>query len=937
MSFVPCLLQAIVKVDGEAFVMHAGDKPYVVSPSGLIEFASSGLTLHALNDIVGQLLPAEIQHSLDEVGAVQYTLPPMDEFPTEHFIVVAARGGDDVWVEIRRRRVTHNHPVAEELGAFGSAQPASSPIGVDALPPPAEPFGLSSVTVTQRPLPLVPSAAVSPLPAVTRIDDAISAIDEPLDEVLSAAAPLEVTLPAPIDIHDHDSLSDVTPLPSTQLSHADVSEQDTEVVAMMAEPFEPLPVAVATTPQSILTSAVLLLHAAPRCDDATRAIDEAPDDAPTGAAPLEVAPWGATDIDIDIDDDDTLYDITLLESAQPSHGAVTAPDWSEASATAESVAALSVADAGASASVGRTPALLLLQAAAAFDDASSAIEESLDEAPVAVALLEDAPVTVAPLEDEPWPIDIDNDDTLRAIMSVELAPASHVAVSEQEGSEGSAIVPEPPATVAPMLAAKEARGDEPAPTADSALPAPHPPVAAAIDGERLPVQATAGDPLTATFEASAPVVMPSSRTVRERIAPVAATCAAPHEEAAQPRQPAVVLPISRSAIRVEAPPPPISDHARSGLERLLRVSSARGASTLYLTSGSRPSVRVDSEVHILDGEPLHTSRDVESLLLTLMPERTHEALRTGALTEWSCDIEGVGRVRCMSFRDHRGPGGVFRLLPTHSVSVEQLGLSKPVQALATEPEGLVLVAGPRSSGKRMLMAALVDLMNRTRRGHVITIEREITIVHERSKSLISQREVRGDDDEMVAAVRSALREDPDVLLIEDLRTRALMDVALEAAASGHLVVGGFSAHTATGAIDRIIDLYAPENRRQVQSALADSLRGVVVQVLLRTAGDGRVPVREVLLNTSAVSSVIAEGKTSQLPMAIEAGRRHGMLPMNDALVGLVQSGTVEARDAYRHSTDPAGFVEALSRQCIDTSFVGASRELRLTAERGLRS
>jgi twitching motility protein PilT len=211
-------------------------------------------------------------------------------------------------------------------------------------------------------------------------------------------------------------------------------------------------------------------------------------------------------------------------------------------------------------------------------------------------------------------------------------------------------------------------------------------------------------------------------------------------------------------------------------------------------------------------------------------------------------------------------------------------------------------------------------MNRTRRDHIITIEREINFVHERGQSFISQREIRGNDDDLLAAARGALREDPDVMVIEDLRTGPLMNVALEAAASGRLVVAGFSAHTATGAIDRIIDLYAPENRRQVQLALADSLRGVIVQTLLRKIGGGRLPAREVLLNTPAVSSVIAEGKTSQLPMVIEGGRRYGMMPLNDALVGLVQNGSVEAHEAYRRSPDRPGFLAALNRQGLDTTF-----------------
>jgi twitching motility protein PilT len=253
--------------------------------------------------------------------------------------------------------------------------------------------------------------------------------------------------------------------------------------------------------------------------------------------------------------------------------------------------------------------------------------------------------------------------------------------------------------------------------------------------------------------------------------------------------------------------------------------------------------------------------------------------------------------------------------------VDQLGLPRSVQALAIESEGLVLVAGPRSSGKRTLLSAFVDQINKTRRDHVITIEREVNIVHEPGTSFISQREVRGNDDDMLTAARAALREDPDVLVIEDLRTAPLMNVALEAASSGRLIVAGFAAHTAAGAIDRIIDLYPPEFRGRVQMALADSLRGVIVQVLLRKTGGGRVSAREVLLNTPAVSSVIAEGKTSQLAMAIEGGRRYGMMPINDELVALVRSGVVDAREAYRRSTDRPGFLAALKRNGVDTSFV----------------
>jgi len=385
-----------------------------------------------------------------------------------------------------------------------------------------------------------------------------------------------------------------------------------------------------------------------------------------------------------------------------------------------------------------------------------------------------------------------------------------------------------------------------------------------------------------------------------------------------PPPPGVVLPLSRNPVRGDVPPP-LAEQSLAGLDRLLRLAAARGASTLYLSSATRPSVRVDGDVQLLDGAPVLGPNDVESLMLTLMPERSAEALRTGVASEWICDLPDVGRVRCMSFRDHRGPGGVFRLMPSRAVTAEQLGLSREIQALAIEPEGLLLVSGPRSSGKRTLMSALVDLINRTRHDHVISIESEINVVHERNGSFISQREVRGGIEEMVAVARAALREDPDILVLEELRSPALMNLALDAAGSGQLVIGGFPAHNASSAVDRIIDLYPPEYRRQVQLSLAQNLRGVVSQVLLKKTTGGRVAAREVLLNTPAVAGVLAEGKTSHLPLAIEGGRRQGMVPLNDALAAFVQSGVVDVREAYRRASDRAGFLALLKRQGIDTS------------------
>ena len=231
------------------------------------------------------------------------------------------------------------------------------------------------------------------------------------------------------------------------------------------------------------------------------------------------------------------------------------------------------------------------------------------------------------------------------------------------------------------------------------------------------------------------------------------------------------------------------------------------------------------------------------------------------------------------------------------------------------------MTGPRSSGKSTLIAAFVDLINRTRSDHVITLENQIKFVHESRGSLVSQREVRGDNEELVTVARAALRENPDVLVIEDLRTPELVNVALEAAESGHLVIGSLSAHTTTAAIDRLIDQTAPERRPKIQLALAEALRGIVAQVLVRKTGGGRLAARELLLNTSSVANLIAEGKTSQLPLALDSGRKYGMVPLNDALVAFVQSGVIDPREAYRHASDRQGFLNLLKREGVDTSFV----------------
>jgi twitching motility protein PilT len=762
MSLVPSLLQAIVGVDGEALVMHAGDKPYVVAPSGQIELASRGLTLEAVNGIVSQLLPPDALSALDEFGAIQQELAGLPEFPGESFTVVAARGGDDVWVEIRRRKASDDDQVPDEL------------------------------------FEATPVEAVGSTPAG--------------DFSLSDTADLQ-----PAQSADYANLDEVGP-PGDPGRLADV--------AMRAG------------------------------SDGGEVID--------------------------------LGDLTVPDSAQlfVSEHIVAAPDVAAHVTSIETPAPAVVLprpDPPPVVSVTMTP--------------PTAVQEPV-EPPKGPAFAAPPPFPVAP---PPPPVPV--------------APPP-VAAAPSQPRPLITPAPAPPPVVEPMAPTPVA-----VPTVSSVAPPPAerrapeapPPVA-------TPATAPAAPPLEPAVVAPPPV------------APVTSASTEPAFKAPAP-QPAVVLPLSRSPIRSDAPPPPIPAGV-SGLDRLLRMASARGASTLYLSSNARPSVRVDGEIQMLEGEPSHGPNDVESLLLTLVPDRNHEALRSGVATEWISDVDGVGRVRCLSFRDHRGPGGVFRMMPVRAVTAEQLGLPSEIQSLALESGGLVLVAGSRLSGKRTMISALVDLINHSRRDHVITIESEINVVHERGTSFISQREVRGSYDDVEGVARAALREDPDVLVVESMRTAQLITVALEAAGSGQLVIGGFPAHNTTAAVDRIINLYPPENRRQMQLALAENLRGIVAQVLLHKTGGGRLPAREILLNTPAVAGIIAEGRTSQLPAAIEGGRRQGMLPLNDALAAFVQSGAVDVREAYRQAADRAGFVALLKRLGIDTSAPGGSIDDARNAERG---
>jgi twitching motility protein PilT len=330
-------------------------------------------------------------------------------------------------------------------------------------------------------------------------------------------------------------------------------------------------------------------------------------------------------------------------------------------------------------------------------------------------------------------------------------------------------------------------------------------------------------------------------------------------------------------------------------------------------------IRVDGEILPLENEPTLTAADVDRLVLELAPPRRRDALQNGPV-EWLCDVPQIGRVRCLTFRDHRGPGVLFRMFPPRAISADQLGLTTEVQGLCQQPDGLVLVTGARASGKSTLLNAFVDLINRTRSDHVITIESQIGFVHESRRSFISQRETRGDADLAAALTRAAVREDPDVMVIEELKSGELVAAALEAAESGRLVLASVPAASTIGALERLIEVVPADRRAKARASLAGSLRGVIAQVMLRRVTGGRIAAREILLNTPGVSTLVLEGKMFQLPVALDAGRRHGMVPLTESLAAHVREGTVHPDEAYRKALDRAALVAALKRDGVDTSF-----------------
>ena len=374
-----------------------------------------------------------------------------------------------------------------------------------------------------------------------------------------------------------------------------------------------------------------------------------------------------------------------------------------------------------------------------------------------------------------------------------------------------------------------------------------------------------------------------------------------------------------AAARTDSTGTRADDGAREEMEHLLRELVRLGGSDLHLRCGEPPIIRKDGSLVRLDAGPLADER-MAAMLHAIMPERNRAEFAQCADTDFAHEIAGVARFRCNALRERKGTAAVCRVIPAEVITAEQLGLSSAVQQLAQLHKGLVLVTGPTGSGKSTTLCALLDLVNRTRQDHVITIEDPIEFVHQNKQCLITQRQVGVHTGSFKSALRAALREDPDIVLVGELRDLETVSIAIETAETGHLVFGTLHTTTAPSTVDRLIDQFPADRQEQIRVMLSESLKGVISQTLCKRIGGGRVAAQEVLLSIPAVSNLIREGKTFQIPSIMQTSRRVGMVTLTDALLELVDGNLVEPAEAYAKAADKAALLAALRSRGRDTSF-----------------
>ena len=342
------------------------------------------------------------------------------------------------------------------------------------------------------------------------------------------------------------------------------------------------------------------------------------------------------------------------------------------------------------------------------------------------------------------------------------------------------------------------------------------------------------------------------------------------------------------------------------ITELLGFSVKQGASDLHITAGMPPLIRVDGDIRRIN-VPEMDQKKVHSLIYEIMNDKQRKDYEEFLETDFSFEIPNLARFRVNAFMQNRGSAAVFRTIPSEVLAMDQLGMGDIFRKISNVPRGLVVVTGPTGSGKSTTLAAMVDYINETRYEHILTIEDPIEFVHQSKKCLVNQREVHRDTHGFNEALRSALREDPDIILVGELRDLETIRLALTAAETGHLVFGTLHTTSAAKTIDRIIDVFPAAEKDMVRSMLSESLQSVISQTLLKKVGGGRVAAHEIMMGTSAIRNLIREGKVAQMYSSIQTGSSSGMQTLDQCLKNLVAKNIVSAEVAKMKAKMPDSF------------------------------
>ncbi len=353
------------------------------------------------------------------------------------------------------------------------------------------------------------------------------------------------------------------------------------------------------------------------------------------------------------------------------------------------------------------------------------------------------------------------------------------------------------------------------------------------------------------------------------------------------------------------------------IDAFFKLMNDQGASDLHLVSGQPPALRIRGEMERVKYKVLDDD-DLRSMLYEITAEEKIKVFEESGDVDFGYEIPGLARYRANYFMQKNGIAAVFREIPSEILTAEQLGLPPVIPKLASLPRGLVLVTGPTGSGKSTTLAAIIDVANRSRKDHIITIEDPIEFVHQSKGCIVNHREVGLHTKTFTAALRGALREDPDIILVGEMRDLETISLAIEAASTGHLVFGTLHTTSAPKTVDRVIEVFPSSEQAQIRSTLSDGLRAVVAQVLFKRADiKGRCAAMEILIATPAVRNLIREAKTHQIPSMIQTGKKYGMTLLDDAIMDLLNKGWIDSDEAYLKSNDKGRFRSFLKNPPAD--------------------